>query len=222
LIDSFDEPTEDFRACFSDIARANRLFGGVSVVLHHMGSLIGDSIEPVKVLDVATGFGDIPRALLKWSRIRGAPMSITALDANDKVLEIARSESKGDSDFSFVLGDARALPFPDKSFDFAISSLTFHHFDDATAAAILREMSRVSRRGVLVNDLRRGYVPAALIWLVTRVLGMNRLTKNDAPLSVLRSRTMSEYRALAELAGLPSASICKHPFWRAAIVQRSS
>jgi hypothetical protein len=79
-------------------------------------------------------------------------------------------------------------------------------------------MQRVARRAIVVNDLRRGYLPAGLIWLVTRLACMNRLTKHDAVLSVLKSRTVREYRALAEMAGLSSAEIKARPFWRVSLV----
>jgi ubiquinone/menaquinone biosynthesis C-methylase UbiE len=218
LIDSFNQPDDDFRNSFRDLELINRCLGGVAVVLRELERLLPSSLQPVSVLDVGTGAADIPRALIRWARHRGQALSVVALDANEMALSIAQSHRA--ERLRFILADGTALPFRDESFDFVLSSLTLHHFDDGPAVRVMGEMRRVARRGVIVNDLRRGYLPAALIWIVTRLTGMNRLTRHDGPLSVLRSRTVEEYRQLATQSGLVSAEVHKHPFWRAAIVAR--
>lgn len=221
-IDSFDQPPEDLRRCFLDIQRINRLFGGTNVIVRHMGALVGQSREPHSVLDVCTGSADIPRFLIESTRKRGTSLSIVCLDASDRVLKIARDENRREASLQFINADALALPFQDGSFDFVLSSLAMHHFDDSSAGRILLEMNRVARRALVVNDLRRGYLPAGLIWLITRLLRMNRLTRHDASLSVLRSRTMREYEELVRKTGFVDAKVFKHPFWRAAIVVRKA
>jgi hypothetical protein len=50
--------------------------------------------------------------------------------------------------------------------------------------------------------------------MLTRIFTRNRYTRHDAPLSVLRSYTVSEQDALAERAGLACRRIVKEPFWR--------
>ena len=219
LIDSPDQPVEDFRQSFGDLRTINRLFVGTSVVIFRLSELIRSSRKETTVLDVATGSADIPRALLKWARSRGLLLHVTGVDANATILQLARDDSMGDPDLDFAQCDAMALPYTDNSFDYVLSSLTFHHFSDEEAVKALTEMNRVTRCGLIVNDLRRAYLPAALIWLVTRVLRMNRMTRHDGPLSVLRSRTVAEYQALATRSGL-TAEVHKHPFWRVALVVR--
>ena len=49
------------------------------------------------------------------------------------------------------VGDARALPFPDDSFDVAISVTTIHNFNREDCIVALQEMERVSRRGAFVT-----------------------------------------------------------------------
>ena len=222
LIDQFDQPSNDLLASFQDIERFNRLFGGISPILKHLSVLLQGIHSPVAILDVATGMGGTPRSVLLWATQNNHQIKITGLDANENVVRLAQTFTPPKSDLTFVTADALCLPFGDESFDIVLCSLTLHHFDDASAAKILNEMRRVARRAIIVNDLRRSYIPAALIWMISRLLRMNRLSIHDAPLSVLRSRTMSEYRRLTELAGLSGAEVHKHPFWRATIVWRKS
>jgi len=214
LIDRFDHPAEDFRASFQDIRRINRYLGGSAVVKRHLEDL--DLEGHVSILDVATGSGDIPLELIRWGRRRGLDLHFTVLDANPRVLEMASREPA----LRVVQASAAELPFAGRSFDVVLCSLTFHHFEESFAAHVLTEMHRIARRAVIVNDLRRGYLPASLIWLVTRLTRMHPLTRHDAPLSVMRSRTLAEYRALAYRAGLPGARVVAHPFWRAGLEVR--
>ncbi len=85
---------------------------------------------------------------------------------------------------------------------------------------MLAEMGRVSRRGMILNDLVRtwpGYVGA---WLLGNATTTNRLTRHDAPLSILRAFTPDELAAMAREAGLLSISVTPHLFWRMALVAR--
>ncbi len=91
----------------------------------------------------------------------------------------------------------------DQSIDIVTCTFALHHFDQAGAARLLREMARVARLGVIVTDLRRsygGYWGARLLALGP----VNRLSRHDGPLSVLRAYTVAEAQALVETAGVPA------------------
>ncbi|ADA66647.1 ubiquinone/menaquinone biosynthesis methyltransferase [Thermotoga petrophila RKU-10] len=99
-------------------------------------------VNPEKVLDLATGTGDVAR-LLK----RKAPhLKITGLDSSSKMLEIAEKRLK---DGEFIVGDAHNLPFYDRSFDAITVAFGFRNFSDRRK--VLRECRRVlKRKGRLV------------------------------------------------------------------------
>lgn len=99
-------------------------------------------VNPEKVLDLATGTGDVAR-LLK----RKAPhLKITGLDSSSKMLEIAEKRLK---DGEFIVGDAHNLPFYDRSFDAITVAFGFRNFSDRRR--VLRECRRVlKRKGRLV------------------------------------------------------------------------
>jgi ubiquinone/menaquinone biosynthesis C-methylase UbiE len=101
-----------------------------------------------------------------------------------------------------VAADARALPFADGSVDVAICSLVLHHLRPDDAVAMLREMRRVARLGIVVNDLDRNWLGFAGAWLAGRLLTRNPLTRHDGPLSFRRAYTRREMTALAKRAGL--------------------
>lgn len=89
-----------------------------------------------KVLDIGCGNG---RNILSLVDVAG---SITGLDNSEKAVEDARKNLKENSNVEIVLGDALSLPFEDKSFDFAVLSMTLVNFADVKVK-VLEEMKRV-------------------------------------------------------------------------------
>jgi hypothetical protein len=100
------------------------------------------------------------------------------------------------------VADARALPYSDGAFDVAHTSLMAHHLEPAELLACLSELRRVSRLGVIVNDLDRNPVALAAAWLLSRLFTTSPITRHDAPLSVRRAYRPSELARLAASAGL--------------------
>lgn len=207
-----------------DIRRVNRFAGGTAVVLRHLPELL-DGVSrgtTITLLDIATGSGDIPRALVRWERRHGYDLRVLATDVSEDVLAVARRETAGEPTITIEACDARALPYRDGAFDIAVCSLALHHFPRAEAVRVLAEMSRVSRRGIILNDLVRtwpGYVGA---WLLGNATTTNRLTRHDAPLSILRAFTPDELAEMAREAGLTNIIVTPHLFWRMALVARQS
>ena len=100
------------------------------------------------------------------------------------------------------MSDGRSLPYPDRAFDIAHSSLVVHHLEPDDAVKFLVEKARVARLGIVVNDLDRGRHHWAGAWLIAHLITANRYTRNDAPLSVLRAYRRHEMRDLLAGAGL--------------------
>ena len=182
-----------------DLARFNRHGGELSWALMRR---LAPSTTKVSLLDVGTGGADIPRYLLQQAADAGLELTITATDVRPEIVDEARRRSAGLSRFDIMLAPADRLDFADDAFDVAHSSLLVHHLEPAELTALLREMRRVARAGVIVNDLDRGW----LWWLTAKVLGTlatrNEYTRYDAPLSVARAYRPDELAALAADAGL--------------------
>jgi ubiquinone/menaquinone biosynthesis C-methylase UbiE len=101
-----------------------------------------------KVLEVAVGTG---------KNLRYYPLGcqITGADRSGAMLKLAvKRAGKLRVDVSFLLTDAEALPFSDKSFDTVVSSLTTCTFPNPVAA--LKEMGRVCRTNGRILLLEHG------------------------------------------------------------------
>lgn len=220
LLDAPGHDPAELAANFRDIQRVNRLLGGTSTVLRHLPPLL-DAVpadRPATILDLATGAADIPLAIARWTERRGRPVRIIASDASRPILDLARANVAGHPAIELARHDARAVPLPDAGVDIAICSLSLHHFPPDEAAQVLREMHRVARVGVILNDLRRSRPGWLAAWVAARLTTRNRLTRNDAPLSVLRAYTPDELAGLLADAGIAGARITTHPWFRMAAV----
>ena len=169
---------------------------------------------PVTLLDVATGGADGPRILAARASRHGYDLRPFASDRLADVLRLARESG---ARFPLLQHDALAIPVRDAAVDFVTCSLALHHFGPPAAVALLRELCRVARRGVIVNDLRRGRLAYAGAQLLSRG-PWHAMARHDGPLSVLRAYTLDEARTLVEQAGIVGARVQARPLFRMLIV----
>ena len=218
-----DGPLDDpaaLAANLRDLSRLNRLSGGARLSLRAARTLG----EAATILDVGTGAADIPAALLADAQRRGVPLEVTATDSRPEILAAAALARPGLPTLpglTLAVADGRALPFPDASFDVGHASMVIHHLDGDEAVPFLRELRRVSRLGIVVNDLARGPHFWLATWLLTHTVAASRFTRHDGPLSVRRAWTHDEMVALLGQAGLaPVATISGFAGHRYAIAAR--
>lgn len=100
----------------------------------------------VRVLDIGTGTGRLPEALLTQPRFRG---HIVALDASARMLDLAKAKLAAyDGRVTFLHRDAQRLPFDDDSFDVVTCLQALEFMPDWRGAA--KEMARVLKPGGLL------------------------------------------------------------------------
>ncbi len=195
LLDDAELSRADVERNLADLERLNRLPGGVGASSSAIGRLAGDATE-LSVLDVGTGRGDLPVAFAR----RG--WQVTGVDLQSRVLDLARQRVAGATGIELTTADARALPFADATFDVSHCSLLLHHLDPEDAVVVLRELARVARRGVVINDLRRSMVTLLATAMSVAVFGRSRVTRHDGLASARRAYTLGETDLLLARAGL--------------------
>jgi len=216
ILDQHRHDLAELARSLDQVAQVNRWLGGARALRRHLRPLVRVG-SGLSVLDVGTGNGRTLRELAAWAHSRGARWWGVGVELGAQIARLASSDAT-----SVVRGDALRLPFRTGSFDVALCTLTLHHFTDGDAVALVREMARVSSRLVLVNDLERVW---ANYWgaraLAATVWRRNRITRNDGPLSVLRSFTASELLEIGRRAGLRDARVRRHLPWRIVLEGRA-
>ena len=202
----------DLRRSLAYIRRVNSLLGYHRATIGHLRRFSGAWTpgQVVRILDVATGSGDLPRAILRWARRSGHDVRVVGVDLHATTLAeaAARTGPAERGRLAFARADALRLPFADGTFDYATTSMFLHHLTDADAAAAVREMARVARRGIVAADLlrhRRAYA-----WIALFTLASGPMVKHDARASVAQAFTKAEALGLRERAGVTWAAYYRH------------
>jgi len=149
------------------------------------------------VLDVGCGSGELLRMIAEFAERSGRKSRLVGLDLNAISSETTQRWSKGFSEIVSIQGDAFQLPFADDAFDYAISSLFFHHLTDEQIPVVLKEMSRVARQGIVVIDLHRHPMAYALYKLFCVAFRISPLVRHDGSLSILKGFRPPDLRTLA-------------------------
>jgi ubiquinone/menaquinone biosynthesis C-methylase UbiE len=205
LMDDLSVDEQSLERALVELSTINRLLGGDRVsrlgVRRILRSLPPD--RPVTVLDVGSGGSDLLRALAPLGR----QFEITALDLNPRAGDFAMKRGRP---VTVVVGSAHALPFDNRSFDVAHVSLFLHHCTDDEARALLLNLSRIARHGIVINDLHRHGFAYIGISLLTRLFSRSALVRHDGPVSVLRGFLRSELAALLPARQQTPVSISWH------------
>ena len=203
-LDRTDGTPAELAGNLADMARLNRI-GPIRTLLAFVAPLVQHhrGPEPLTVLDLGTGVGDIPVALTTWARAKGVPLRVVGLDSKPGILACARARVLAFPEIGLVTGEALAPPVRPGAVDLVICSLMLHHLPDRVVGELLGRMAEIARLGFVVSDLRRSWAAWAAAWLLTRVTSRNRMTRHDGPLSVRRAYTRRELRRLAATAGVP-------------------
>ncbi|MFQ5747625.1 MAG: methyltransferase domain-containing protein [Gemmatimonadota bacterium] len=214
-MDARDCDPDALAAALRTLARASRSFGGTRPVWRGVRrALAGREPGPLRLLDVGTGGGDLPRRLFPRLRALGWRPELLLADLHPAALALARDWTTdwarrangaraGGLRCAFLRTSAPCLPLADASVDLVVSTTMLHHLECEEAVAFLREVNRVARLGWVLADLRRSRLTAAAVRLLAETLWRrNPFPRVDGPVSVRRAFRPSELRDLARHAGV--------------------
>lgn len=214
LMDRPQPVTPELAVDLKNLRQLNRYFGSYRLIEYFLRRWVSPGSR-MRILDLATGSGDIPRLIVDFARRMGASVTVTAVDQQASTLEIARSLSGNYPEIEFLQGDV--LSFGEDQYDIVLCSLALHHFADEAAVEVLRRCRELSRRYVLVSDLRRGLFATFGVYLLTAVCFREPMTRVDARLSAQRAFSFAEFRSLADRAGWQNFGHRKFAFARQAL-----
>ncbi len=198
-----------------NIRELNRWFGSYALISMFLSRWIKPGAR-LRIVDLATGSGDIPRLIAEYGRKVGAELRIDALDRQSATLEIGRKLSVNYQEISFVEGNILEWNAAEP-YDLVFCTLALHHFSEDDALRVLQRCRALSRRFVLVSDLRRGWLATLGVRLLTEIMFREPMTKYDGRLSAARAFSFSEMNLLAQRAGWKNFGHKTFPLARQAI-----
>jgi 2-polyprenyl-3-methyl-5-hydroxy-6-metoxy-1,4-benzoquinol methylase len=158
--------------------------------------------QPLTLLDIGCGYGDLLRAIRGWARRRGRPLRLLGVDLSARVIDVARSVTPMADDIDYRAADIFAFNSP-VPIDFVVTSLVTHHLADEMIVRFLRWMETEAARGWVIYDLQRSIVPFYFIALAGLLLRLHPVVTYDGRISVARSLTRREWEAQLAEAGIP-------------------
>lgn len=209
---------EDVAANLAEMARTNRWLGGLRALTRHLYPRLAAAPGPLTVLDLGTGSADVALAIARWARQHGRAVRVLGVDWSARNLVVARAHTAADPAVHLLRADAGRLPLAPASVDYVISTLFLHHLPPNEVTTLLRRAAQIARRGVLMSDLERGWLPLAAFKLVQPLFARHPFTRHDGALSIRRAYTRAELAALAEAAGLNAARVHQAFPWRLTLV----
>lgn len=180
-------PEAQARASLADLTRINARWGGHSTLRHLLKENVSGAFT---LLDVGAASGDMGARIREWY----PQARVTSLDRIPSHLSKAGAPR--------VAGDAFALPFKTKSFDYVFCSLFLHHFTDEEIVDLLRGFAEVATRKVLAIDLERNPVAYYFLPWTRRIFGWDAVTVHDGAISVEAAFQPAELEERARRAGL--------------------
>ena len=189
-------------------SRADRILWGP---IRRLASRVGSA--PLRVLDIATGAGDLPVRLWRRAGRDRSALEIEGCDRSPQAVAYARRRAeRAGAPVRFFEWDLLERPVP-SGYDLILCSLFLHHLDEDRVVGLLRGMTDSARRMVLVSDLRRSPAGLALAAAGARLLSRSDVVQADGPRSVRAAYTIPEVRELLRRAGRPEAQVLRRwPF----------
>jgi 2-polyprenyl-3-methyl-5-hydroxy-6-metoxy-1,4-benzoquinol methylase len=167
----------------------------------------------VRILDVASGGGDVAYGLWKLATRRGVQLDVLGIDINPTAcIQASRRCLRAGKAISFSCVDVIREPLP-SGFDVIMSSLFLHHLHWNQAIHLLSKMGAAGKF-LIVSDLRRSVVGYAVAQAACRLLTRSRIVHYDGPQSVSNAFTLPEMRELCQAAGLSGVKVRRAWPWR--------
>jgi SAM-dependent methyltransferase len=210
ILDSNDCPPLEIAGSLHDLSRINRWFGGVATtrrLIERVAATTGK--RRFSLLEVAAGFGEVPKIAGEQLARKGIKLEVTLLDrVRSHLLRGNRA----------VVADALAIPFPDCAFDLVSCNLFAHHLEPAELARFVREALRVSRCAVLINDLIRHPLHLALVYAGFPLM-RSYVSRFDGVASVRRAYVPEEMRQILSDGGTAARiEISRHYLFRMGVI----
>lgn len=182
LMDDFSIQDERIDTALVELKIINKYLGGISTTKSALELTIRNNNDEVKILDIGSGSSDnLIAAKNSFPNIR-----ISSLDKNLRTLTATKNL------IPKINSDAFYLPFKNNSWDLVHVALFLHHFNENQIKKLLKEFLRISKKGIIINDLERSYFALLGIKLLTILFSKSEMVKHDAPISVKRGFSKSD------------------------------
>jgi hypothetical protein len=186
-------------ASYRFMETVNCRFGGIRLVRRFLAAETAERhvFAPLRILDIGSGSCDIPLAMIRWARAYDIPLHFTCLEMAGHAIDIARGKlvRAGNPPVQLLQEDAFTHQ-PIEPYDYAVTSMCFHHFNNAQILMLLHRLRGFVRNSMLINDLRRSRLASLATGFLLAATAAPAEVRHDALLSIRRSFKIDELKTL--------------------------
>lgn len=203
IMDDFQMEGASLEEALDKIARINQLLGGNQLTLQGIKSLIKniDASRELTIVDVGCGNGDMLRYIAQFGKSNSFKFKLIGIDANAFTIKHAQNLSSNFDSISYKCEDIFNDDFQNLKYDILLCTLTLHHFKDEEILNLMKVFYSNSKIGIVINDLHRSKVAYRLFQLICMIFGLNRMSKYDGLISILRGFKKEEIQSFSKQLG---------------------
>ncbi len=195
MMDDFSLSDGRIDKALKELRSINKFLGGNSVSRRGIMHFTDGAATDFTILDIGGGGSDI----LYDMKNNKENLSIYSLDMNKYSCHFQKKEKGNDK---IICADAFSLPVREKSFDLVHVSLFLHHFNEDQIIELIKYFLAVSRKGIVINDLRRNILAYLGIRILTALFSKSEFVMNDGPLSVRRAFNKKDLKNIMVRSGI--------------------
>jgi 2-polyprenyl-3-methyl-5-hydroxy-6-metoxy-1,4-benzoquinol methylase len=178
-----------------------------------------ENLTRLSMLDIACGGGDVPASVALLARQAGIEIDLTLLDRSATALKLAAAAADRAGIACRCVQADLMDRWNDSAFDVVTCSLFLHHVSEpGKVVELLDRMRTISRRMVVISDLRRCRMGLLTAWAGSRILSRSGIVHHDAPASVRAAWTIRELTGFAARAEMKDARIERCWPWRMLLI----
>lgn len=209
IMDDFSLEGEELRDALDKIAKINQLLGGNKLTLNGLKLILpkGSKNDLITIIDVGCGNGDMLRKIADFGLQNGFSFKLIGVDANAFTVNHAIKLSESYKNISYLCEDIFTMDLRKLDSDVIVCTLTLHHFKDDEIIQILNLFKISTKVGIVINDLQRSAVAYRLFQLLCLIFGLNRMSREDGLISILRGFKKQELIDFSEKLNFKKYSI---------------
>lgn len=186
IMDDFSLEGEELRDALEKIAKINQLLGGNQVTIDGIETLLKGKpkSDVITIVDFGCGNGDMLRAVADCFEDK-MKLRLIGIDANAFTINVAK-ELSDYYKIDYLCEDLFKTNLSELDYDIGLCTLTLHHFNDIEIEKLVSDLFKNANYGLVINDLHRSKVAYRLFSLVCTVFGLNRMSRLDGQVSIIR------------------------------------
>lgn len=216
IMDDASTGYEEFAATLRQLSLLNCLLGAyrptLKAIAYFLKTRHTKKKEPLRILDIGCGSGDMLREIYGWAKVRGLNLELTGVDLNPWSTRAAVAYTTPPMRIQYYTSDIFNFS-EEKNYHIIINSQFTHHLSDENITQVMLWMSCKACYGWFINDLHRSFMPYGFIKAFVHMLPFNRLIRHDAPLSVARSFVHNEWLEYVRYANLDYRRLSVTWYW---------